>query len=113
MCIFFQPTASGEELIAQAVYGLPTFTLMDDGSGAPPVPTSQKQEIHDDLINGIHIPFKDTVLKQLITEGFFQLEAQQLEELAQNSNEGGKILLLETQIPHMLMIPMTYLDDFV
>lgn len=112
MCVFFQPTATREELIALALYGLSSVHMVDDGSGLPSIQPPKKGE-HDQLINMIRLPFQDTFLEHKIDEGFFYLNPAMLEELAQRCNEGGAIFLRETNIRYMLMIPMSYQKEFI
>jgi GAF domain-containing protein len=103
MCTFFQLSADKKELIAQAIYDM-TGKWKD----------ANKDENHNDLIEMIHLPFKDSILEQLVeSEAFFYLDPTMVEELAQLSGEGGAIFLHETHIQQMLMIPVHYQTEIV
>jgi signal transduction histidine kinase len=112
MCVFFQLAPERDELLAKAIYGKPGANIhLDDGSGMPAL-LQQKGE-HDDLIERIRIPFKGTFLETLSGEGFFYLTQSQMEELAQQSAEGGAIFLMETELQQMLMIPVAYKSELM
>jgi signal transduction histidine kinase len=120
LCVFFQLSQNKEELVAQALHGLSSATMQDDGSDLPAIAPPRNKAEHDELIRMIRLPFKDTFLEQMVNEGgFFYLEANQLDDLAQKCSEGGAIFLRETilqpSIPgrQMLFIPMTYQSDLV
>ncbi|MBO0794329.1 MAG: hypothetical protein J2P36_25730, partial [Ktedonobacteraceae bacterium] len=111
-CVFFQLSPAGDELIAQALYGLSNISWVDED-----IVPDQEQEfnptIQEELIKMIRLPFKGTFLEQMIQGGFFYLDKQQLEELIQQSSEGCVIFLQETRTHQMLMIPLTYQADFI
>ncbi|HEU5227694.1 MAG TPA: ATP-binding protein, partial [Ktedonobacteraceae bacterium] len=107
MCVFFQLSTTKEELVAHALYAPSSVNMMDDGSGYPDAEPPGGKGGHADLIKTIRLPFQGTSLEQLVQEGFFYLDAAKLEELAQQSGEGGAIFLEELQSQRMLMIPMT------
>ncbi len=113
MCVFFQLSAAKDELVTHTIYA-PTFIRqVDDGSDRPPVPSHNNRSVPDELINMVRLPIKDTILEQRLNEGFFYLDTAQLEELAQKGGEAVTIFLQETQIQHMLMIPMSYQTELV
>ncbi len=112
MCVFFEPSSSGEELFAHALYAPSSVQMIDDGSGMPVITPPKKGE-PDQIIGLIQLPFKNTFLEQRVNEGFFYVDPPQLEELAQKSNEGGAIFLRETNIHHLLVIPMSYQKEFI
>jgi signal transduction histidine kinase len=121
LCVFFQPTANGNALAAQALYGLSTASQLDDGSDLPAIAPPRNKATDDELIRSIRIAFQDTFLEQMVAEGsFFYLDADQLEELAQQSEVGGAIFLYETFLqsespekPRMLMVPMMHEDRLI
>lgn len=107
MCLFFEISPDGNELQAKAYYATPSKnSTINDGSGTPS--TTLRMDEHDDLIESIHIPFRGTFLETLSSEGFFYLTPEQMDELAQQSEEGGFIFLKETEVQQMLVIPVTY-----
>ncbi len=112
LCAFFEPSPSKDTLFAHALYAPSSVKMMDDGSGMPVLIPHKKDE-PDEIINLIQIPFKGTLLEQEMDEGFFYLDAAQLEELALHSNDEGTIFLRETGIERMLMIPMSYQTQFM
>jgi signal transduction histidine kinase len=111
LCVFLQPSTSGEVLTAQALYAPSSVQMIDDGTGMPELTPPRKDE-PDQLITQIELPFKDTLRKQMDV-GFFYLNPPELEELAQGSNEAGAIFLRETGIHSMLVIPMNYQTEFL
>ncbi len=107
MCTFFQLSADKKELIAQAIYDM-TGKWKDANKGR------NKDENHNDLIEMIRLPFKDSMLEQLVeSQAYFYLDQTMVEELAQLSGEGGAIFLHETHIQQMLMIPVHYQTEIV
>jgi signal transduction histidine kinase len=107
MCTFFQLSTSEQELVAQAIYDT-TGKWKDVNHGA------SKDEKHEDLIEMIRLPFKGSTLERLVEdETFFYLDPAMVEELAQESGEGGVIFLRETHIQKMLMIPVRYQMEIV
>jgi signal transduction histidine kinase len=120
LCVFFQLSQNKEELVAQALHGLSSATMQDDGSDLPAIAPPRNKAEHDELIRMIRLPFKDTFLEQMVNEGgFFYLESNQLDDLAQKCEEGGAIFLRETILQpsnpgrQMLVIPMTYQTELV
>jgi len=115
LCIFFQPSASTEELGATAMYGPSSFSLLDDGSDIPAVVSPRKKDEDEELTKLIHIPFKNTFLEPKKFEGFFYLDPPQLDALAQRSSPGGAILLSEIPQPvqRLLMIPLSNQSEFI
>ena len=109
ICAFFHFSPEKEELIAQAMYSPTKF--WNDGQDLPPI--QSRNEVHNELINLIHLPYKGSLLEQKADESFFYLEPAEAEELAQHSNEGGAIFLRETGIQKMLMVPVVYQSDLV
>lgn len=106
MCTFFQLSSNDQELIAQAIYD--TTGKWKDPS------TGNKSEKHNDLIEMIRLPFKNSILEHLVeADAFFYLDSTMVEELAQASGEGGAIFLRETHIQKMLMIPVRYQTEIV
>ncbi len=107
MCTFFQLSTSEKELVAQAIYDT-TGKWKDANHGA------SKDEKHEDLIEMIRLPYKGSIMEQLVeNETFFYLDPAMVEELAQQSGEGGMIFLRETHIQKMLMIPVRYQTEIV
>lgn len=113
VCAFFLLSPDKEELVAQALYAPSNVRMLDDGSGLPAPDEVQNQELHDELIKLIHLPFKNTILEQMVQEGFFYLDAPKLAELAQAGAEGGQIFLQETGVRQMLMIPLNSQQEFI
>jgi signal transduction histidine kinase len=112
LCIFLQPSPTGDMLTAQALCAPSNVQMIDDGSGMPDL-TPPRNDEPDQLITLIEIPFKGTCLEQIANTGFAYLEPSKLEELAQGSNEAGAIFLRETGIHSMLMIPMNYQTELL
>ena len=107
MCTFFQLSADDQELVAQAIYDT-TGKWRDVNQGV------NKDEKHNDLIEMIRLPFKGSILERLVEdETFFYMDSTMVEELAQESTEGGVIFLRETHIQKMLMIPVRYQMEIV
>ena len=114
VCVFFLLSPNKEQLVAQALYAPSNVRMVDDGSGYPDVNGIEPdQSQHNDLIKMIHLPFKGTILEQMVHESFFYLDGPKLEELAQHGEEGGVIFLQETNIQQMLMIPMLDNAEFI
>lgn len=102
MCSFFQLEGSGGELVAHAIF---------DRTGkwkAADAASSKNKEEHEELIRMIRLPFKSSLLEDLMNEAFFYLEAAHLEVIAQGACESGAIFLRETHTQRMLVIPMRY-----
>jgi signal transduction histidine kinase len=106
MCTFFQLSTDEKELVAQAIYD--TTGQWKEINQSP-----DKDEKHNELIEMIRLPFKGSILERLVEESFFYLDSSMVEELAQESAEGGVIFLLETHIQKMLMIPVRYQTEIV
>jgi signal transduction histidine kinase len=114
VCVFFLLSPDKEKLVAQALYAPSNVRMVDDGSGYPDVNGIEPdQNRHNDLIKMIHLPFKGTILEQMVHDTFFYLDRSQLEELAQHGEEGGAIFLQETGVQQMLMIPMLDNTEFI
>jgi signal transduction histidine kinase len=113
ICVFFQLSPNKEELVAQAMYGLSTASQQDDGSDMPAIAPLASRSQHDELVGMIRFPFKDTFLEQMVNEGFFFLDASQLEDLAQKCEEGGALFLHAALGKQMLMIPMCYQTELI
>ena len=109
MSTFFQLSADGVELIAQTVYaaGGQWKDVME-------VPPSTNERAKDrTLLARIRLPFKGSMLESWTSEPFFYLDHAAMEDLAQVSKEGGAILLRETGIQQMLMIPVRYQTELI
>lgn len=102
MCSFFQLMPDGNELVAQAIFDRTGKWTAYDG-----VRRSDKDD-HDELIQLIHLPFKDSLLSELVNEAFFYLDSANIEAVAQISGESGAIFLRETNTQKMLIIPVRY-----
>lgn len=116
LCVFFQPSKDQRELVAQAIYSPSSFSQADDDSDLPAIMPPTSEETENALISMIRLPFKTTILEQHISENFFYLDAQSLEELAQSCGEGGALFLealSETEMQQMLMITMSYQGEFM
>lgn len=113
VCVFFLLSPNKEQLVAQALYAPSNVRMVDDGSGLPDVSAEPNRNQHNDLIKMIRLPFKGTILEQMVHEGFFYLDGPKLEELAQYGDEGRAIFLQVTGIQQMLMIPMTDNAEFI
>jgi signal transduction histidine kinase len=113
MCVFFQLSPTKEELITNTIYAPTIISQVDDGSERPALASNHNKGMHDELLTMVRLPIKDTILKQSLSEGFFYLDAAQLEEIAQKGGEAATIFLQETQLQHMLMIPMSYQAELV
>jgi signal transduction histidine kinase len=98
---FFQISADGKELIAEAVYA-PTSRPKDWTE------LSTDAVRHKDLIEMIRLPFTGSILAGLVGEPFFYLDYSAIQDLAQASAEGGGIFLRETGTKQILMIPVRY-----
>ena len=113
MCVFFQLSADREELVTRTIHAPTIIRQIDDGSSRSALASTHNTSVPDELINMVRFPIKDTFLEQRLSEGFFYLDEAQLEELAQRGGEAVTIFLQETQIQHMLMIPMSYQAELV
>ncbi|GHO44120.1 GAF domain-containing sensor histidine kinase [Ktedonospora formicarum] len=114
LCVFFQPSPTREELVAEAMYGRPSVSLLDDGSGRPAIEPPHNKEEHEALTRMIRLPFQETFLeRQVRDEAFFYLDVERIEELAQHSDEGGVFFLHAIPGQQLLMIPMFYQEDFI
>src|SRR5205085_7723933 len=69
--------------------------------------------LHDDLLEQIRIPFKETMLEHLVTTSFFYLDEEMTEDLAGASAAEGEMFLRETGIRKMLMIPVLYQNELL
>ncbi len=113
MCVFFQFTPAKDELFTHAIYSPTIIRQADDGSERPAIASNHNKKAHEELINMVRFPIQNTILEQRLGEGFFYLDSAQLEELTQKGGEAVAIFLQETQIQHMLMIPMSYQGELV
>ena len=113
MCVFFQLSVTKEDLITHTIYAPTIIRQVDDGSARSALESNQNKSVPDELINMVRLPIKGTILEQSLSEGFFYLDAAQLEEIAQKGGEAVTIFLQETQIQHMLMIPMSSQTELV
>ncbi len=113
MCVFFQLSPSREELITHTIHAPTIIRQIDDGSARSALESNHSTSVPDELINMVRFPIKGTFLEQRLSEGFFYLDAAQLDELAQKGGEAVTIFLQETRIQNMLMIPMSYQADLV
>ncbi|MBV9711925.1 MAG: GAF domain-containing protein [Ktedonobacteraceae bacterium] len=113
MCVFFQVSSTKEELITHTIHAPTIIRQIDDGSARSALASTLNPSVPDELINMVRFPIKGTALEQSLNEGFFYLDGPQLEELAQKGGEAVTIFLQETQIQHMLMIPMSYQAELV
>lgn len=106
MSVFFQLSADKQHLLVPAAYepAQPVQNEEPDTQPLPPVASTS----HNYLLEKIRIPFKDSLLEHLVNAGFFYLDEEMTAELAEASEEGGAIFLLETGIRKMLMIPVLY-----
>ncbi len=112
-CVFFLLSPNKDELIAQALHAPSGRRKVEEDDNLPEAQAAHNQSLHDALIKMIRLPFKNTILAQMIHEGFFYLDAPKLEELAQQGEEGCAIFLQETGIRQLLMIPMTDRTEFI
>jgi signal transduction histidine kinase len=113
MCVFFQLSADRDELVTHTIHAPTIIRQIDDGSSRSALASMHNTSVPDELINMVRFPIKGTFLEQRLSEGFFYLDEAQLEELAQKGGEAVTIFLQETQIQHMLMIPMSYQGELV
>ncbi len=113
MSIFFQLSPDKQYIIAQAAYE-PRRTLLDEEELAVAASTGAlTNDYHPELIASIRIPFKGTVLEQMVSASFFYLDEPMAEELAKISAEEGAIFLRETGIQKMLMVPVLYQTELI
>ncbi len=112
ICVFFQPTHDKKCLVAKAAYSPPSKSNYDDGSGLLGM-MAGGTDSHMELIEQIELPFKHTVLEQMTNGPFFSLDKVEIEELAQQSEAGGAIFLLETNMQHLLMVPLIDADELI
>jgi signal transduction histidine kinase len=102
MCSFFQLSPDGEDLVAQAIFDRSGKWKNLDG-----VSEVERQE-HEELIQLIRLPYKNSLLEDLVNEAFFYLDQSYIEALAQNSGESGAIFLRETHTQKLLVVPVRY-----
>ena len=104
MCAFFQVRDNEEKLIARAIYDTSGKYRSNGGN----------KEKHRELIEMISLPFKGSLLSDLIeSDTFFYLDENNIEELERISDEAGALFLRETRIKRMLMIPVRYQNEMV
>jgi signal transduction histidine kinase len=113
MCVFFQLSPTREELITHTIHAPTIIRQIDDGSDRSALASSHNTSTPDELINMVRFPIKGTFLEQRLNDGFFYLDTEQLEELAQRGGDAVTIFLQETQIQHMIMIPMSSQAELV
>jgi signal transduction histidine kinase len=102
MCSFFQLMPDVDELVAQAIFDRTGQWSAYNGV------RRRDQGDHEELIKMIHLPFKGSLFAKLANEGFFYLDATDIEVIAQASGESGAIFLRETGTQRMLVIPVRY-----
>jgi len=112
ICAFFQPSQDKTRLVAKALFSPPSKNNYDDGSGVFGMMFGDTNE-HVELLEQIALPFKHTMLEQLTNGSFFSLDKEMIEELAQQSDVGGAMFLHETQVQHLLMVPLWYGADLI
>lgn len=112
-CVFFLLSPDQDVLVAQALHAPAAMLMAEEDSDNPEMIAQHSPSLHDDLIKMIRLPFKDTILEQMVHEGFFYLDATRLEELARQGEEGGVIFLQETGVRQLLMIPMNDGGKFI
>ena len=112
ICAFFQLSQDQTQLVAKALYSPPSKTNYDDGSGVLGMMLGNSNE-HVELLEQITLPFKHTMLEQLTNGSFFALDKEMIEELVQQSDVGGAMFLQETQVQHILMVPLCYGADLI
>ncbi|GAC1456956.1 MAG: hypothetical protein PVS3B3_01850 [Ktedonobacteraceae bacterium] len=112
ICVFFQPSHDKTCLIAKAAFSPPSQSNYDDGSGLLGMMAGGTDN-HMELLAKIELPFKHTVLEQLTSSPFFSLDKVMIEELAQQSKAGGAIFLRETNMQHLLMVPLIDEDQLI
>ncbi len=113
ICVFFQLSQDKTRLVAKALFTPPSKNnSYDDGSDVQNI-ISDSKNAHTELVEQISLPFKDTMLEQLTNDPFFSLDKEMIEELAQQSDEGGAIFLRETKIQQILMVPLFYESELI
>lgn len=111
MSVFFLLAPDKQHLIVQAAYEPPHAIPHQESDTGPLPPMSPA--LHNDLLEKIRIPFKGTMLEDLVTTSFFYLDEEMTEDLARASGEEGEMFLLETGIRKMLMIPVLYQNELL
>jgi signal transduction histidine kinase len=110
LCVFFQLSPEGDELVAQAVYDRTGKWRKSIENTV--LASSEKQ--HHELIQMIRLPYRQSPLPTLVEAGsFFYLDSSNVEELAATSSEGGAIFLRETLSHRLLMIPVLYQTELI
>jgi signal transduction histidine kinase len=112
-CVFFLLSPNKDVLVAQALHAPTNVQMVAEDSDTPEMIAQYNPGQHDDLIKMIRLPFKNTILENMVHEGFFYLDAARLEELARQGEEGGVIFLQETGVRQLLMIPMNDHSEFI
>ena len=112
ICVFFQPTQDKTGLVAKAAFSPPSKSNFDDGSGLLGM-MAGGNDSHLELLEQIELPFKRTMLEQMTDGPFFSLEKEEIEEIAQQSTYGGAIFLRETNMQHLLMVPLIDEDQLL
>ncbi len=114
ICAFFQPSADGKYLVAKALYTPPVQNPEYDEEVDVRALILDNKQAHAELIEQISLPFQGTVLEQQLHSGpFFMLDSGMIEELAQQSEEGGVIFLRDTHMQQLMMLPLFYEKDFL
>ncbi len=113
ICVFFQPSPDKTRLVAKALF-TPTSanSSYDDGSDTLSL-IGENKNAHAELIEQISLPFERLLTEQLTSGSFCTLDQEMVEELAQDSSEGGAIFLRETNILQLLMVPLYYEDELI
>lgn len=113
ICVFFQPLADRTKLIAKALYSPTQQTEYDEEIDMLAV-IAENKNMHTELIEQISLPFKGTMLEQLMHNGpFFTLDRAMIEELAQQSDEGGAIFLRDTHMEQIVVVPLFSEKEFI
>jgi len=113
ICVFFQPLPDSTKLIAKALYSPIQQTEYDEEIDILAV-IAENKNMHTELIEQISLQFKGTILEQLMHNGpFFTLDKAMIEELAQQSDEGGAIFLRDTHMQQIVMVPLFSEKEFI
>ena len=107
LSIFFQLSPDETSLVAQAMYSPPNTNPFEDGSETPSIILFDRAA-HTELISQIHIPYKGTILEQSAKETYFYLDATAIEDIARQSEGGGRIFLQEMKLKQVLVIPVSH-----
>lgn len=114
ICVFFQPSADHKKLVAKAMYTPPVKNPEYDADIDMLALILDNKHAHAELIEQITLPFQGTMLEQQLRSGpFFMLDQAMIEELAQQSEEGGTIFLRDTHMQQIMMVPLFYEQEFI